>query len=66
MADTPEILIEFIDDPDPHMPLGIKGLGEPPIIPTAGAIGNAIAHATGVRLREVPYTPRRVLEALAE
>ena len=65
MADTPEIVCEFIDDPDPSLPLGVKGLGEPPIIPTAGAIGNAIAHALGVRLHEAPYTPRRVLEALA-
>jgi CO/xanthine dehydrogenase Mo-binding subunit len=65
MADTPEIVCEFVDSPDPHLGLGIKGLGEPPIIPTAAAIGNAFAHATGVRLREAPYTPRRVLEALA-
>jgi CO/xanthine dehydrogenase Mo-binding subunit len=65
MADTPDIVCEFVDSPDPHLGLGIKGLGEPPIIPTAAAIGNAIAHATGVRMREAPYTPRRVLEALA-
>ncbi len=64
MADTPEIVCEFVDSPDPHLGLGIKGLGEPPIIPTAAAIGNAFAHATGVRMREAPYTPRRVLEAL--
>ena len=36
----------------------------PPVIPTAGAIGNAISHALGLRLHEAPYTPRRVLEAL--
>jgi CO/xanthine dehydrogenase Mo-binding subunit len=65
MADTPDIVCEFVDSPDPHLGLGIKGLGEPPIIPTAAAIGNAFAHATGVRMREAPYTPRRVLEALA-
>ncbi len=66
MADTPEIVCEFVDSPDPHLGLGIKGLGEPPIIPTAAAIGNAFAHATGVRLREAPFTSRRVLEGLAE
>ncbi len=65
MADTPDIVCEFVNSPDPHLGLGIKGLGEPPIIPTAAAIGNAFAHATGVRLREAPYTPRRVLDALA-
>jgi CO/xanthine dehydrogenase Mo-binding subunit len=64
IADTPAIVCEFVDAPDPHLALGVKGLGEPPIIPTAAAIGNAIAHALGVRIREAPYTPRRVLEAL--
>ena len=66
MADTPEIVCEFVDTPDPNLALGVKGLGEPPIIPTAAAIGNAFAHATGVRLREAPYTPRRVLEGLGQ
>jgi CO/xanthine dehydrogenase Mo-binding subunit len=54
-----------VNTPDPNLAVGLKGLGEPPIVPTAAAIGNAIAHATGVRMREAPYTPRRVLEALA-
>ena len=64
IADLPEVVCEFVGIPDPNLALGVKGLGEPPVIPTAGAIGNAIAHALGVRLREAPYTPRRVLEAL--
>jgi CO/xanthine dehydrogenase Mo-binding subunit len=64
IADLPEIVCEFVGEPDPHLGLGVKGLGEPPVIPTPAAIGNAIAHATGVRMREAPYTPRRVLEAL--
>ena len=42
------------------------GLGEPPKVPTAGAIANAVAHATGARVRELPITPARVLAALAE
>ncbi len=65
LADLPEIVCEFVGQADPHLGLGIKGLGEPPVIPTAAAIGNAIAHAVGVRLRAAPYTPRRMLEALA-
>ena len=65
VADLPEIVAEFVDEPDPYLAVGVKGLGEPPIIPTAAAIGNGLAHALGVRLREAPYTPRRVLEALA-
>ena len=46
--------------------LGIKGLGEPPIVPTAAAIANAVSHATGrARARRRPITPRRFLEARA-
>ena len=62
-ADCPEIVVEFIDKPDPHAStLGLKGLGEPPIVPTAPAIANAVFHATGVRVRDVadhaPPLPR--------
>lgn len=44
--------------------LGVRGLGEPCTIPTAGAIANAVANALGVRVRELPITPDRVLRAL--
>jgi CO/xanthine dehydrogenase Mo-binding subunit len=65
-ADCPEIVVEFVDRPDPHAStLGLKGLGEPPIVPTAPAIANAIYHATGVRVRSSPITRRRFLEARA-
>jgi xanthine dehydrogenase YagR molybdenum-binding subunit len=43
----------------------VKGIGEPAIIPTAGAIANAVYNATGVRIMELPMTPDRVLAALA-
>jgi len=43
---------------------GAKGVGEPPLIPTAPAIANAIFDATGVRVREAPITRKRLLEAL--
>jgi hypothetical protein len=45
-------------------PYGAKGVGEPPIIPTAGAIANAIAAATGHRVRRLPMTPERVWRAM--
>jgi xanthine dehydrogenase YagR molybdenum-binding subunit len=65
-ADCPEIVIDFIDKPDPHASsLGLKGLGEPPIVPTAPAIANAVFHATGVRVRHSPITRRRFLEERA-
>jgi xanthine dehydrogenase YagR molybdenum-binding subunit len=65
IADSPEIISELIDVPDPHLStLGVKGLGEPPIIPTAAAVANAVAAALGVRMREAPLTRQRVLEVL--
>ena len=50
IADVPEIVSDFVNVPDENLPnLGSKGLGEPPIVPTAAAIANAFAHATGRR-----------------
>jgi CO/xanthine dehydrogenase Mo-binding subunit len=66
IADVPEIVVDFVDLPDANLPnLGAKGLGEPPIVPTAAAIANAFAHATGRRADALPLTPARVLETLA-
>jgi len=66
IADVPEIVVDFIDLPDAQVPnTGSRGLGEPPIIPTAAAIANAFAHATGKRPRALPLTRARVLELLA-
>jgi len=44
--------------------IGMSGLGEPSTVPTAGAIGNAVANAIGVRIRSLPITPDKVLAAL--
>jgi xanthine dehydrogenase YagR molybdenum-binding subunit len=66
IADAPSMIVEFINLPDRVASnTGAKGLGEPPIIPTAAAIANAFAHATGRRAASLPLTPARVLEALA-
>ena len=45
-------------------PTGAKGIGEPPLIPTAPALANAIFDAIGVRMRETPITRQRLLEAV--
>ena len=67
IADVPEIVSELIDEPDTHLTnLGSKGLGEPPIIPTAAAIANAIRDATGAEVRELPITREEMLRALRE
>ena len=66
IADVPEIVVDFVNVADMNLPnLGAKGLGEPPIVPTAAAIANAFAHATGKRVPALPLTPGRVLEVLA-
>jgi xanthine dehydrogenase YagR molybdenum-binding subunit len=66
-ADVPEIVAELVDKPDTHLTnLGSKGLGEPPIVPTAAAIVNAIRDATGADVREIPVSREEMLRALAE
>ncbi len=63
--DIPEIEVHFVDMVDPHINiLGTKGLGEPPRIPIAAAIGNAVYNAIGVHVSEIPMTPDKVLAAL--
>ncbi|MEZ4680436.1 MAG: molybdopterin cofactor-binding domain-containing protein [Caldilineaceae bacterium] len=57
------VILEF---PDPQGPLGIRGMAEMPMIPTAPAIGAAIFDATGVWIDRLPYTPERVWAALQE
>jgi xanthine dehydrogenase YagR molybdenum-binding subunit len=67
IADVPEIVCEFVDEPDTQLTnLGSKGLGEPPIVPTAAAIGNAIRDATGADVTSLPITREEVLRALRE
>jgi xanthine dehydrogenase YagR molybdenum-binding subunit len=52
-----DIEVIFVDEPDPIInPLGIKGVGEIGIVGTAAAIANAIYHATGKRVRDLPIT----------
>jgi xanthine dehydrogenase YagR molybdenum-binding subunit len=54
-ADVGEIEVAFVEEDDPHVnPLGIKGVGEIGIVGTAAAIANAVHHATGVRVRDLP------------
>jgi len=67
IADVPEIVTELIDIPDSQLTsLGSKGIGEPPIIPVAAAIANAIRDATGADVRSLPITRAEMLRALAE
>ena len=61
-ADVPVIDVIFVDTEDYHInPLGVKGVGEIGIVGAPAAIANAVYHATGVRVRELPITPDKVL-----
>lgn len=62
-ADAPPVMdVIFVDEHDPHVnPLGVKGVGEIAMVGIAPAITNAIFHATGRRIRELPVTPDKLL-----
>ena len=66
VADMPPISVDFVDAPSPTGgPKGLKGIAEPPCVPTPGAIANAIARASGIRVHELPMSPERVWRAVA-
>jgi CO/xanthine dehydrogenase Mo-binding subunit len=66
-ADVPAVKVAYVDRPAADGgPRGLKGVGEPPVVPTTGAIANAIAAATSTRVRLLPMTPERVWAALQE
>jgi CO/xanthine dehydrogenase Mo-binding subunit len=62
----PPIETVIVEVPAPDGPFGAKGIGEAPVVATAAAVANAIAAATGVRMRRLPMTPQRVWAALRE
>jgi CO/xanthine dehydrogenase Mo-binding subunit len=63
-SDAPQIDVAWIETPAENGgPLGTKGVGEPPTVPTPGAIANAIAQVVGTRVRQLPMTPERVWAA---
>ena len=60
----PEIKVLLVEVPSYHGPAGVKGLAEASMLPATPAIINAVSHAIGARLREIPATPERVLRAM--
>ncbi|MET9617719.1 xanthine dehydrogenase family protein molybdopterin-binding subunit [Kitasatospora indigofera] len=65
-ADVPDVQAYWVEEEDVHVsPLGSKGIGEIGIVGTAAAVANAVHHATGVRVRELPVVSRRLGEAPA-
>lgn len=63
--DVPAIGSSLIEERSATGPYGAKGVGEPPVIPVAAAIANAIENAVGVRIRDLPITPEKIRRALA-
>ncbi len=63
--DVPTITPLLVEVPSELGPFGARGVGEPPVVPVAAAIANAIKDAVGVRMTQLPMTPERVLASLA-
>jgi nicotinate dehydrogenase medium molybdopterin subunit len=64
LTEIPPIEVITVEGFSGAGPFGAKGVGEPPIVPVAAAVANAVADATGARLTELPLTPERVARAL--
>jgi xanthine dehydrogenase YagR molybdenum-binding subunit len=61
-ADIADLEAIWLDEQDPHSnPMGSRGIGEIGIVGAAAAIGNAVWHATGIRVRDLPITPDKLL-----
>jgi xanthine dehydrogenase YagR molybdenum-binding subunit len=61
-ADIGDIDVTWLDEEDPHAnPMGLRGIGEIGIVGTAAAVANAVHNATGMRVRDLPITPDRLL-----
>jgi CO/xanthine dehydrogenase Mo-binding subunit len=63
-SDLPMIDAVMVEVPNPRHPFGAKGVGEVPIVPPMAAVANAIADATGVRMRDLPMSPPKLRAAL--
>jgi CO/xanthine dehydrogenase Mo-binding subunit len=64
--DLPMLDTVIVEVPNPNHPYGVRGVGETSVIPPLAAVTNAVSHAIGVRLHQLPLSPGRILEALWE
>jgi len=64
--DHPDLMVHFEENPEPTHPYGVKSLGEPPAIPGAPAIRNAVLNATGVAVDELPLNPHILFKRFVE
>jgi xanthine dehydrogenase YagR molybdenum-binding subunit len=62
LADMPDIEVVLVDEHDPHVdPIGVKGIAEVGAVGVAAAIASAVFNATGIRVRDLPITPDRLI-----
>jgi xanthine dehydrogenase molybdenum-binding subunit len=66
VLDTPDLGFDFVEPEDPSGPYGNKALGEPPVIPVAPALRNAVYNATGVAVNAIPLHPQRLFEEFSK
>ncbi len=66
VKDVPYVQPVIVESDEKDGPFGAKGIGEPGLVPTAPAIANAVYDAVGVRIKDLPITPEKVLKALKE
>ena len=66
VKDVPPVQAVIVETDEKDGPFGAKGIGEPGLVPTAPAIANAIYDAVGVRIKDLPITPEKILKALKE
>ena len=64
-VDVPDVEIVLLENPDADGPYGARGVAEPPVVPVAAVVGNAISDAIGADINNVPFRPEDVLDALA-
>jgi CO/xanthine dehydrogenase Mo-binding subunit len=64
IKDVPEMDLIIVEHPNELGPFGAKGIGEPPTVPTAPAIRNALYDALGIKFNKIPFTPQRVIEEI--
>ena len=64
--DVPPVEAVIVETDEQDGPFGAKGIGEPGLVPTAPALANAIYDAVGVRIKDLPITPEKILRALRE
>jgi CO/xanthine dehydrogenase Mo-binding subunit len=63
-SDVPMIDTVIVEVPNPNHPYGVRGVGEPPLVPAPAAVANAVENATGITMSSLPLSPPKVLKAM--